>query len=154
MGPDAMRLRVDRNRLICTFWSLCVPDGEERAIVTKHVLVNETYTHISKEVGSACEELGAAVADVLRHLQKLLTAVHNATRRLSTFMGRCEGAFEGIIVDGGKELPLAFDEVSSISWQVPVDVNEPRPFTGRSSSASTILSHSQKATRRCWLWKE
>merc|ERR1719210_2357907 len=38
MGPDSIRFRVDRNRLICRFWSLCIPVGEERAIATQHCL--------------------------------------------------------------------------------------------------------------------
>lgn len=102
MGPDSARLRVDRHRLVCSFWSLCIPRGEERAIATKHVLVNETRTHICKEVGAACCELGdAAVSDVLRHMQALLKAVQNATHRLSRLMGKCEGAFEGIFLGEG-----------------------------------------------------
>jgi hypothetical protein len=101
MGPDSARFRVDRHRLVCTFWSLCMPVGEERAIATKHVLINETQTHICKEVGAACGELGdASIAAVLGHLEKLLKAVQNATYRLSRMMGRCEGAFEGIFLDG------------------------------------------------------
>lgn len=100
MGPDSVKCRVDRHRLVCSFWSLCIPVGEERAICTKHVLVNETHTHISREVGNACAEVGdASVASVLQHLQKLLTAVQNATNRLSRLMGRCEGAFEGVFLD-------------------------------------------------------
>jgi len=101
MGPDSARFRVDRHRLICTFWSLCMPVGEERAIATKHVLINETRTHICKEVGAACSELwDASIAGVLRHLEKLLKSVQSATHRLSRLMGRCEGAFEGIYLDG------------------------------------------------------
>lgn len=102
MGPDSARIRVDRHRLVCSFWSLCIPIGEERAIATKHILINETRTHISKEVGAACTELAdASVADVLRHMQALLKAVQNSTHRLSGFMRRCEGAFEGFFFDGG-----------------------------------------------------
>jgi hypothetical protein len=102
MGPNTIRCRVDRHRLICTFWSLCIPVGQERAIATKHVLVNETHTHISRELGAACAEVGdGSVAAVLQHLQKLLMAVQNATNRLSRLMGRCEGAFEGLNLDGG-----------------------------------------------------
>merc|ERR1739844_619603 len=83
MGPDSIRFRVDRHRLICSFWSLCIPIGEERAIATKHMLINETHTHISREVGVACAGLtDCSVADVLQHLQKLLSAVQNATHRL------------------------------------------------------------------------
>merc|ERR1719281_1858216 len=97
-----MRCRIDRHRLICSFWSVCIPVGQERAIVTKHVLINETHTHISKEIGAACAEVSdGSVASVLIHLQKLLTAVQNATNRLSKLMGRCEGAFEGVNLDGG-----------------------------------------------------
>jgi hypothetical protein len=100
MGPDSLRVRVDRHRLVCSFWSVCIPVGEERAVVTKHVLLNETRTHICKEVGAACGELGdASISAVLGHLEKLLKAVQNATHRLSRFMGRCEGAFEGIFLD-------------------------------------------------------
>jgi len=107
MGPDTVRCRIDRHRLICSFWSVCIPVGEERAIVTKHILINETCTHISKEVGMACAELSdASVANVLQHLQKLLSAVKNSTHRLSRFMGRCEGAFEGIFLDDGSNEPL------------------------------------------------
>eukprot|EP00439_Symbiodinium_sp_Y106_P029230 s3400_g3.t1 len=40
-----------------------------------------------------------AISTVLRHLQKLLLAVQNATYRLSRLMGRCEGAFDGICLD-------------------------------------------------------
>jgi hypothetical protein len=102
MGPDSIRCRVDRHRLICSFWSLCIPVGQERAIATKHVLVNETHTHISREVGAACVEVGdGSVAAILLHLQKLLMAVQNATNRLSRLMGRCEGAFEGVNLGGG-----------------------------------------------------
>jgi hypothetical protein len=101
MGPDTIRCRVDRHRLICSFWSVCIPVGQERAVATKHVLVNETQTHISRELGAACAEVGdGSVASVLQHLQKLLTAVQNATYRLSRLMGRCEGAFEGMFLDG------------------------------------------------------
>lgn len=100
MGPDAIRCRVDRHRLICSFWSLCIPVGQERAIATKHVLINETHTHISRELGAACSEVtDLSVAAVLMHLQKLLVAVQNATNRLSKLMGRCEGAFEGVYLD-------------------------------------------------------
>lgn len=100
MGPDTIRLRVDRHRLICSFWSICIPVGQERAIATKHVLINETHTHISRELGAACAEVAdASVAAVLMHLQKLLIAVQNATHRLSRLMGRCEGAFEGVYLD-------------------------------------------------------
>ncbi|CAE8711034.1 unnamed protein product, partial [Polarella glacialis] len=75
MGPDVGHFRVDRHRLVCTFWSLCIPAGEERAIVTKHVLINETHTHVSREVGLACSEISeATVSNILQHLQKLLTA--------------------------------------------------------------------------------
>uniref|UniRef100_A0A7S0A6W0 Uncharacterized protein n=1 Tax=Pyrodinium bahamense TaxID=73915 RepID=A0A7S0A6W0_9DINO len=102
MGPDSVRCRVDRHRLVCTVWSLCVPAGEERAVVTKHVLLNETRTHISRELGVACTELSdASVGNVLQHLQRLLQAVQNASHRLSKLMARCEGAFEGIFLDGG-----------------------------------------------------
>lgn len=102
MGPDSARVRVDRHRLVCSFWSLCIPAGEERAIATKHVLINETRTHICKEVGAACGELGdATVQDVLRHMQALLKAVQNATHRLSRLMGKCEGAFEGVFLGEG-----------------------------------------------------
>lgn len=102
MGPDNIRCRVDRHRLICSFWSICIPVGQERAIATKHVLLNETHTHISRELGAACAEVGdASVAAVLQHLQKLLMAVQSATNRLSKLMGRCEGAFEGVHLDGG-----------------------------------------------------
>lgn len=101
LGPDAAQCRVDRHRLICTFWSLGVPSDGEHAIVTKHVLVNETCTHISREVADACSELNdASVACVLQHLQKLLATVENATHRLSLLMGRCESAFEGVYIDG------------------------------------------------------
>lgn len=100
MGPDTIRCRVDRHRLICSFWSVCIPVGQERAIATKHILVNETHTHISREIGAACAEVGdGSVAAILQHLQKLLTAVQNATNRLSRLMGRCEGAFEGLNLD-------------------------------------------------------
>lgn len=102
MGPDSIRCRVDRHRLVCSFWSICIPVGQERAIATKHVLLNETHTHISRELGAACAEVGdASVAAVLQHLQKLLMAVQSATNRLSKLMGRCEGAFEGVNLDGG-----------------------------------------------------
>jgi len=107
MGPDTAQCRVDRHRLVCSFWSLCIPAGEERAVVTKHVLLNEMHTHISREVGAACAELrDASVANVLQHLHKLLAAVQNATHRLSRLMGRCEGAFEGVFLDtGGQHAP-------------------------------------------------
>merc|ERR1712136_142887 len=39
-------------------------------------------------------------------------------------------------------------QVSSISWLVQVDVNQPRPSTGGLSSASMISLHPQRATRR------
>lgn len=108
MGPDCARFRVDRHRLVCSFWSLCIPLGEERAVVTKHVLVNETLTHISREVGTACAELtDASIAGVLRHLEKLLKAVQSATHRLSRFMARCEGAFEGIFLDSNDNVQPA-----------------------------------------------
>lgn len=101
MGPDAVQLRVDRHKWMCTFWSICVPAGEERAIVTKHVLMNESHTHITREVVASCVDLGdASIAAVLQHLQKLLTSVQGATHRLSKLMGRCEGAFEGVFLDG------------------------------------------------------
>jgi len=101
MGPDSLRCRVDRHRLVCSFWSLCIPMDQERAIVTKHVLINETHTHISRELRFACEAVGdSTVANVLQHLQRLLTAVQNATKRLSSLMARCEGAFEGVFVAG------------------------------------------------------
>lgn len=101
MGPDSMRVRVDRHRLVCTFWSICIPVGSERAVATKHVLINECHTHISKEVRNACPELAeASVKAVLRHLEKLLKAVESATHRLSKLMARCEGAFEGVFLDG------------------------------------------------------
>lgn len=104
MGPDSLRCRVDRHRLVCSFWSMCIPEGEERAIVTKHILLNETRTHISREVGSACAELvDCSIANVLQYLQKLLTAVQAASHRLSRLMARCEGAFEGVFLDGGTE---------------------------------------------------
>jgi len=100
MGPDVAKLRIDRHRLECSFWSLCVPAGQERAIVTKHVLINETQSHMCREVAAACMELSdCAISTVLRHLQKLLLAVQNATYRLSRLMGRCEGAFDGICLD-------------------------------------------------------
>eukprot|EP00930_Biecheleria_cincta_P099197 TRINITY_DN9083_c0_g1_i1.p1 TRINITY_DN9083_c0_g1~~TRINITY_DN9083_c0_g1_i1.p1 ORF type:complete len:379 (-),score=79.39 TRINITY_DN9083_c0_g1_i1:288-1424(-) len=100
MGPDNVKLRIDRQRLICSFWSLCIPVGEERAIATKHVLINETHTHISREVGVACVELAeVSVNTVLAHLQKLLQSVQHATHRLSRLMGRCEGAFDGVFLD-------------------------------------------------------
>jgi len=101
MGPDTIQCRVDRHRLICSFWSVCMPVGDERAIVTKHVLLNETRTHISKELGAACAELSdASVGTVLRHLERLLAAVQVASHRLSKLMARCAGAFEGVFLDG------------------------------------------------------
>lgn len=100
MGPDNIKLRVDRQRLICSFWSLCIPMGEERAIATKHVLINETHTHVCREIGAACVELAeVSVNTVLSHLQKLLQSVQHATHRLSRLMGRCEGAFDGVFLD-------------------------------------------------------
>ncbi|OLP84107.1 hypothetical protein AK812_SmicGene35053 [Symbiodinium microadriaticum] len=73
---------------------------QERAIVTKHVLINETQSHMCREVAAACMELSdCSISTVLRHLQKLLLAVQNATYRLSRLMGRCEGAFDGICLD-------------------------------------------------------
>lgn len=101
MGPETMQIRVDRHRLICSFWSLCIPVDSERAVATKHVFINESHTHISQEVRNACLELSeASVAACLRHLQKLLTSVQNATHRLSKLMARCEGAFDGVFLDG------------------------------------------------------
>jgi len=110
MGPDAIQARVDRHRLVCSFWSLCIPAGEERAIVTKHVLMNESHTHISREVTASFAELGdGSIACVLQHLQKLLVGVQNATHRLSKLMGRCESAFEGVFVGGGSVQGAAQD---------------------------------------------
>merc|ERR1719188_1851824 len=104
MGPDVAQLRVDRHRLVCSFWSLCVPAGQERAIVTKHVMINESHTHITREVVAGCADLAdCSVAGVLQHLQKLLTAVGNATHRLSKLMGRCESAFEGMFLASGPQ---------------------------------------------------
>lgn len=100
MGPDAIKVRVDRHRLVCTFWSLCIPENGERAIVTKHVLLNETQTHICREVQAACLQLQEVnVPSILQHLQKLLSAVQAATTRLSRLMARCESAFEGVALD-------------------------------------------------------
>eukprot|EP00746_Dinoflagellata_sp_MGD_P001112 gnl/MRDRNA2_/MRDRNA2_102065_c0_seq1.p1 gnl/MRDRNA2_/MRDRNA2_102065_c0~~gnl/MRDRNA2_/MRDRNA2_102065_c0_seq1.p1 ORF type:complete len:374 (-),score=71.48 gnl/MRDRNA2_/MRDRNA2_102065_c0_seq1:20-1141(-) len=100
MGPDVTKIRVDRHRLLCTFWSLCIPEGGERAIVTKHILINETQTHICKEILSSCAQLiEVSVPSILQHLQKLLTAVQAATKRLSLLMARCESAFEGVALD-------------------------------------------------------
>ncbi|CAJ1440286.1 unnamed protein product, partial [Effrenium voratum] len=100
MGPDAVRCRIDRHRLVCSFWSLCVPAGQERAIATKHVLLNENETHMCREVAAACAVLSdASISNILHHLQKLLQSVQNATHRLSRLMGRCEGAFDGICLD-------------------------------------------------------
>jgi len=107
MGPDNVRCRVDRQRLVCSFWSLCIPVGEERAIATKHILINETHTHVSREIGSACSELDGAVPSVLNHLQKLLQSVQNATHRLSRLMGRVEGAFDGIFLDARGDVAIA-----------------------------------------------
>jgi len=120
MGPDSARCRVDRHRLVCTFWSLCVPVGEERAVVTKHVLLNETRTHISKEICTACSELSdASIANVLQHLQRLLQTVQSAAHRLSKLMARCEGAFEGIFLDGpgaGQQRPQGTTEPFEV-WE-------------------------------------
>ncbi|CAK8998549.1 unnamed protein product [Durusdinium trenchii] len=106
MGPDVAHFRVDRQRLVTSFWSLCIPAGQERAIATKHVLLNETQTHISKQVANACAELGdASISNILHHLQKLLLSVQGATHRLSRLMGRCEGAFDGICLDDRGSAP-------------------------------------------------
>jgi len=111
MAPDTIRCRVDRHRLVCSFWSMCIPEGEERAIVTKHMLINETHTHISREVGAACAELAdCSIANVLQHLQKLLTAVQAASHRLSRLMGRCESAFEGVFLEGVTEPMEVWEE--------------------------------------------
>jgi len=106
MGPDVAHFRVDRQRLVCSFWSLCVPAGQERAIATKHVLLNETQTHICREVATACAQLeDASISNILHHLQKLLLSVQGATHRLSRLMGRCEGAFDGICLDDRGSAP-------------------------------------------------
>jgi len=138
MGPDTIRCRVDRHRLICTFWSICIPVGQERAIATKHVLVNETHTHISREIGAACAEVGdGSVAAVLQHLQKLLTAVQNATNRLSRLMGRCESAFEGLDLNaGGGGAPYQGATAPMEVWEEQLQlldrsVNDGHALTGR-----------------------
>jgi len=125
MGPDCMKLRIDRHRLVCTFWSICIPVGEERAIATKHVLLNETRTHITREVSLACAELGdASISNVLNHLQRLLTTVANATNRLSKFMGRCEGAFDNIFLDMPDDYAPHPAKSSSQSHADPMEVWE------------------------------
>jgi len=139
MGPDTIRCRVDRHRLICSFWSVCIPVGQERAIATKHILVNETHTHISREIGAACAEVGdGSVAAILQHLQKLLTAVQNATNRLSRLMGRCEGAFEGLNLDSSGTAPYQGATAPMEVWEEQLQlldrsVNDVNAVAGRSA---------------------
>merc|ERR1719281_2179237 len=134
-----MRCRIDRHRLICSFWSVCIPVGQERAIVTKHVLINETHTHISKEIGAACAEVSdGSVASVLIHLQKLLTAVQNATNRLSKLMGRCEGAFEGVFLEGGGGALYQGATAPMEVWEEQLQLLDRSVNDGRRSSANVI----------------
>eukprot|EP00405_Crypthecodinium_cohnii_P046470 CAMPEP_0206569176 /NCGR_PEP_ID=MMETSP0325_2-20121206/26282_1 /ASSEMBLY_ACC=CAM_ASM_000347 /TAXON_ID=2866 /ORGANISM="Crypthecodinium cohnii, Strain Seligo" /LENGTH=373 /DNA_ID=CAMNT_0054072715 /DNA_START=36 /DNA_END=1157 /DNA_ORIENTATION=+ len=141
MGPDTLQVRVDRGRLVCSFWSLCIPEGEERAIVTKHVLLNETHTHISKEVGLSFHELGdASISCVLQHLQKLLVSVQNGTHRLSRLMGRCESAFEGVFVDGGSVQSGAQDAMSIWNEQLQLLDRSAGPTHQASECPAPLLS--------------
>jgi len=118
MGPDTTKIRVDRHRLVCTFWSLCIPEDGERAICTKHILLNENQTHICKEIVSSCTQLlEVSVPSILQHLQKLLTATQAATKRLSLLMARCESAFEGVALDDDTQ-KARFLEGSTDPFQV------------------------------------
>lgn len=118
VGPDVAKVRVDRHRLVCTFWSLCIPEGGEKAIVCKHILLNENQTHICKEIQASCTQLTeVSVPSILQHLQKLLSAVQAATKRLSLLMARCESAFEGVALDDDTQ-KARFLEGSTDPFQV------------------------------------
>lgn len=103
MGPDTVRIRIDPHRPVCWFWSVCIPEGRDTALVTKHVLLCETRTHITKEIRGAMTVLqeGAAVTQILKHLEKLLTSVQAASQRLARLMAKCESAYEGVPLDEG-----------------------------------------------------
>eukprot|EP00913_Durusdinium_trenchii_P013629 g12798.t1 len=101
MGPDVAHFRVDRQRLVTSFWSLCIPAGQERGATGPGGRAE--LTGVRRRTGAHRKD--ASISNILHHLQKLLLSVQGATHRLSRLMGRCEGAFDGICLDDRGSAP-------------------------------------------------
>jgi len=97
MEGTCARIRLDPNRPVASFWSICVPAGNDVALVTKHVLLCETATGIMRQIRGSYESLAPGTPSaVLKHLELSLISTEEAARRLSRLMARCEAAFDGV----------------------------------------------------------
>jgi hypothetical protein len=104
MESARARVQIDPYRPVCTFWSICAPKDRDVALMTKHVLLCETATGILRQVKLAFVKLapGSATA-VLQHMEAILVATEEASKRLSRVMARSEAAFDGVPLDLGKK---------------------------------------------------
>lgn len=100
MDAGRCRIRVDPLEPLAQFWSVCAPANSDIALVTKHVLLCETVTSITRSLKQAYDVLQPVTAQaVLKHLEAVLVASEEAQRRLSRLMARCASAFEGVVLD-------------------------------------------------------
>merc|ERR1712224_958801 len=70
------------------------------ALVTKHIVLNETVSMATADLRGAFAALTpVSTESILAHLRELLLAVQKGTNQLSKVMARCEAAFEGVPLD-------------------------------------------------------
>jgi hypothetical protein len=106
LGPDSCALNVDPLLPVCWFWTCVVPPeghrekGSRFALVTKHIILNETISMATADLRQAFAVLTPVSTEtILAHLRELLLAVQKATKQISNVMARCESAFEGVPLD-------------------------------------------------------
>eukprot|EP00928_Gymnodinium_smaydae_P039915 TRINITY_DN27165_c0_g1_i1.p1 TRINITY_DN27165_c0_g1~~TRINITY_DN27165_c0_g1_i1.p1 ORF type:complete len:400 (-),score=75.17 TRINITY_DN27165_c0_g1_i1:127-1257(-) len=115
LGPDVCTLALNPLLPICWFWTCMLPPeghrekGSRCALVTKHIVLNETISSATADLRLAMAALTPVSPEtILTHLRDLLLAVQKATGQISKVMARCESAYEGVPLDriskGGKLL--------------------------------------------------
>eukprot|EP00929_Paragymnodinium_shiwhaense_P112586 TRINITY_DN80835_c0_g1_i1.p1 TRINITY_DN80835_c0_g1~~TRINITY_DN80835_c0_g1_i1.p1 ORF type:complete len:373 (+),score=69.21 TRINITY_DN80835_c0_g1_i1:107-1225(+) len=106
LGPDSCTLALDPLLPVCWFWTCMLPPegyrekGSHFALVTKHIVLNETLSMATADLRGAFAALTPVTTEtLLAHLRELLLAVQKGTNQLSKVMARCEAAFEGVPLD-------------------------------------------------------
>jgi len=106
LGPDDCSLTLDPLLPVCWFWTCMLPPegyrekGSHFALVTKHIVLNETVSMATADLKAAYSALTPVSTEtILTHLRELLLAVQKGTNQLSKVMARCEAAFEGVPLD-------------------------------------------------------
>jgi len=103
LGPDVCSVVLNPLLPVCWFWTCLLPPAGHRekgsrfALVTKHIVLNETVSMVTADLRQAMSALTPVTTEsILAHLRELLLAVQKATNQISKVMARCESAFEGV----------------------------------------------------------